>query len=175
MTPLKPTESRVLGDLELIKLSRAGNTLSEFVLQNKGITAVISSLVHYSRTFDSRCEVSSQKVPGSSIARILSSLSYIPGFVVSSYRRYVGVPKLMCRFPKTLRLSEKLHDEAASENSSAIKVALGVTHHDNAILWRPYKKDALLYIEAAAANKRGRKRNAAFNDRTFYSYAACLL
>lgn len=58
----------------------------------------------------------------------------------------------MSRLPEPLQTVEKLNDEAAGEDSSATRSALGSTHLGNALLSRADDHDMLLTIEAAAAH-----------------------
>lgn len=68
-----------------------------------------------------------------------------------------------------------LNEEGVCEDSCANRSFSGVTHLDSAGLSRADGHGLLLYIEAAAAHTRGRNRNATFNSRAFYPYAAPLL
>lgn len=75
-------------------------------------------------------------------------------------------------FLEALRLVERFNEKAASDDSSGIGGALGVTRLDHAILSKADENDALLSIEAAEAHIRDRKQNVAFSGDAFYLYAA---
>lgn len=92
----------------------------------------------------------------------------------SGYRGYVLVTKLRCSFWGARRLVEKLNDDVPNENYRASRDVLRATHFNNTDLSRADERDALVYIEDAAAYTRGRKQYKAFNGRVFYSYAVLL-
>lgn len=81
----------------------------------------------------------------------------------------------MRRFLEALFLVEKVNNGGATVKSSVTRGALGGTHSDNTLFSRADDHDVLRYIGAAAAHRRGRKQNTAFNVRALYSYAALLL
>lgn len=128
-------------------------------------------LIQFSKTLDSSRKFSCQEARATNITRDLFSCKFISGAVESSYLCYVRVTKLVRRLPEPLRLVENLNGEGASEEPSVIKRALGATQLDDALLSGAGKLDVLLYVEAAATHKRGRKCNVTLNDRTLYSYA----
>lgn len=78
-------------------------------------------------------------------------------------------------FPGVLQLIEELVSEVASENFCAIRGAPEGNHLDNKLLLRADEQDVLLYIEDAAAQTRGQKEKATFNDRVIHLYTAILL
>lgn len=75
----------------------------------------------------------------------------------------------MSHFPEALRLVEKLNNEAGSRDSSVTRGALGGFHLEKSLLYKSSNRLLLLYIEDAAAEKRGPKQNAIFNGRVLYS------
>lgn len=131
-------------------------------------------MIQYSRSFDSGYGVSFQRVCVAYIARDLVSRWYVEGGVESSNCRWVCATKLGRRFPKALRLVEKRNDVAASEEPSASRDALGVTHFANALPSSVGEHDMLLYSGAALAHTFDRKKTATFNGRALYSDAASL-
>lgn len=80
--------------------------------------------------------------------------------------------KLMPRFPEALRLVYKLDGKAASEDSTASRGTLRVSHLDNTLLSRAHENDVLLFIKAAEEHTRARKQNGALHDPEFYLYGA---
>lgn len=154
MIVFRATVSEVLTDQERIKLSISTNSLSGPVPRHTSVTAVLKSLVQYSKTIDSSYDVSFQEACVTDIASDLVLSGFIRGSIKSSYCRYVCVPELVRRFPDALRLVEKLIYEGASKNSSATRGFLGVTRLDSAVLSSADEHSVLLYIEAAAARTR---------------------
>lgn len=85
-----------------------------------------------------------------------------------SYRRYGRETKLVRHFSETLRLFEKVKDEATSGDPGATTGALGVLHRKSAVLSSADEYDVLLYSKAAAAHARNRKQIATFNGKRFH-------
>lgn len=74
----------------------------------------------------------------------------------------------MRRLPEALRLVRKPNEEASSEDFNAIRDALGVACHENAVFPSADEHDVLLDIQAAVAHKQSRKISATFNGLDLY-------
>lgn len=68
------SESSVLTDHERINLSSSANMLSVLILQDTSVTAVIKSLVQYSKTFGSSVELPFQE------AGVVDTVKYLVSY-----------------------------------------------------------------------------------------------
>lgn len=96
---------------------------SGLVLRYRKVSAVVKSLVQFSKAFDPSYDVSSLDAGVSNIPRDPAACNFIQDPADSSYRRYVGVTKLARRFPDTLRLLEKLNHKARSEDFRPLELS----------------------------------------------------
>lgn len=69
---------------------------------------------------------------------------FIEGAVEPSYYGYFRVTKLIPRFSEALRLVDKLEDEAASEDYSAIEGAFGAGYIGTVVRLSANEQDVLL-------------------------------
>lgn len=174
MTLTRAPHSEVLTYRELIKLRSLFSMLSRFVLQDTKLTSLPNLRFQYSKNFDSSYGHSFQGADVANIAKDLALRWSVQRAGESSYRHYLCVRKLMRRFREALRLVGNPDDKAASENFSAIRDALSVTHLDNAVLSSSKEHGVLLYMESATAHTRVRKQNRTLNGRASYPYATLL-
>lgn len=72
---------------ELLRLSSFTSVLSEFVLQNLSSTEVLKSMLEYSMTFDSSCNVFLEKTLVADATRVPNSEILVEAFVKSKDRR----------------------------------------------------------------------------------------
>lgn len=75
-------------------------------------------------------------------------------------------------FQKLCKGVEKLHEMAASKDSNISRLALALTHLENAVLSSADMYGVPVHIKVAAAHKRSWKQNVSSNGRAVYSYVA---
>lgn len=81
------------------------------------------------------------------------------------------VTKVMGRFWKALRISEKLIADTTSKDTSALKGALGANYFENTVLLSADEHDLVGHVKLSAALARDLKKVATFESRAFYSQA----
>lgn len=126
-------------------------------------------LVQYSKNFDSGYGASPEETRLAQIVREEVSCRFVRGAVKSRYRHYFRVTQLMRLFLKALRLPGTLVRDAANEDFSAIRGALGVISLDKAVILSSEEHNILLCIKAGAAYTRDWKQNRFFISLEFYS------
>lgn len=154
-TTLEKRDSELFMDRELVRLSSSASLFPLIFLWDKSVAAVMKWQAEYSEVFNSIYGVPSEWTSVARLARDLGLCRCIRSAAKSSCRRYFSDMKLMGPFPKPLRLFKKLHDDAAGEDSSTRRGALGVNYLDNAAESSANEHVILLSIEAAAAQTRG--------------------
>lgn len=157
MTLTRACELEILTDHESLKLSSSADIFSCTVPRDRSASAVIKSLVQFSKTSHSSHDVYCQEARVADTIRDPVLCELFQGAGESSCSCYVRATELVRRFSKALRLVEKLNDDTATEDSSATRCTLGATHLDSAALSSVDEYDMVLYIEAAAALTQNRK------------------
>lgn len=77
MTPIKALVSQPLTDYELLKLIRSANVITELVLQDRILIAVIKSLVDYSKALESRYDSFFKEARTSGVCEDLGSCVFL--------------------------------------------------------------------------------------------------
>lgn len=108
--------------------------MTELVLRDIRLTAVIEFPVQHSMTFQSSNDTFFDKARMKNICKDLVCSGLLHDAVKTTYRRYLRVPRLVRWYQEALQLFEKVSDEAADSVGADGKDELGTTHLDSALL-----------------------------------------
>lgn len=102
------------------------------MLQDRNLAAVIQSPLQYSNFFESTYDVSFDEARTRNTLKDSVSSGFSQGAVEATYRPFVRVAGLVCRYPEALQLFKFSNDEAPVSDSTAGEGRLSITHLSSA-------------------------------------------